>query len=153
MIAVVAIAVVIFIAWSWWTRPAVVPVQMSPTVTSVPGEVYIAQTARSYMTAIVEGEPRAIQRLRLENIDSGAVRAETLGRFASVPTAALKVGAVHDELSVSGNGNSQPPTLWSAVVTMEVTQASRVQTFGVELTGLYSANGSVDSSKAEASAQ
>jgi len=55
--------------------------------------------------------------------------------------------------AVSGRGASQPASSWSAVVTMEVTQASQVEMFGVQLTGSYGANGSVVSSMADASAQ
>jgi len=149
---VVAVALVLFV-WSRWLRPVATPVQASPAVTAVPGDVYIGKTSRDYMTAVVAGEPRAIKRCYQTIVDPEVVRAETLGRFASVPAAVLKVGAVHDEQAVSGRGASQPASSWSAVVTMEVTQASQVETFGVQVTGSYGANGAVVSSMADASAQ
>ena len=151
-LAVVLLAALVFIVWQRSAKvPAPAPVAAS--VMALPGDAYIDQTARAYMAAIIAGEPRDIEHLRLAVVDAEVVRAETLGRFASLPAKSLRVVAVHDERAISGRGNGQPATNWTAIVTIGVTRASQVETFGVELAGSFSSHGTVDSSRAEASAR
>jgi hypothetical protein len=150
--AVLAIGGAVFVMSHRGPTPSA-PTPVALPISALPGDSYVDQSASAYVSAVIHGNPTAIQRLRLTTVDSDEVRSEVLGRFVSVPVKSLRVVGVHDERAVSGNGAGKPATSWSAVVTVQVLQGSRPATFGVQVAGKYGANGSVDSGRAESSAQ
>jgi hypothetical protein len=125
----------------------------APMVTTrpMPGDAYINQTVNAYIAAVISGDEGRITRLRDTVIDADAVRAETLGRFASIPVKYLKVRSVHEECAYSGNGAAAPATHWSAVATIESKRGGKVETLDAQLRGTYASAGTVDSSEAVAS--
>jgi len=151
VLAIVAVVgVLVFVVFGRF-RPIgpVAPIAAAaPAPVAVPGDAYIQKTVRDYLVAVTDEESQTVERLSDGVVDPATVRSETLGRFASASPKAFDIRSVHDEQAFSGDGSGKPATSWSAFATVGVTMKGGLETLEIGLTGTYSSNGVVESSKA-----
>jgi hypothetical protein len=85
-------------------------------------------------------------------IDAEEARTSALGKFASGKIDAFDIRSIHDERIASGNGPGSPATAWSAVATVDLTQAKSTHSLQIQLNGTYGSAGTVDSAELVSSA-